>query len=121
MLVAVQLLHTVVWALLAGFILALPVLAIRRRFGWTLILSVIILNECGVLALNGGRCPLTDVATRFTEDHAANFDIYLPLWLARYNKTVFGTIFLMNEIVVLASWLAKMKAERIRGAIPSKT
>jgi len=64
---------------------------------------------------------LTDVAARFTEDRAANFDIYLPLWLARYNKTIFGTIFLMNAIIVLACWLAKIKAERIRRAIPSKT
>jgi hypothetical protein len=121
MLVAVKLLHTVVWALLAGFILALPAFAIRRRFGWVLILSAIILIECGVLALNGGRCPLTDVAARFTEDRAANFDIYLPIWLARYNKTIFGAIFLMNEIIVLACWLAKIKAERIGRAIPSKT
>jgi len=121
MLIAVKFLHTVVWALLAGFILALPLLAIRRRFGWALILSTMILIECGVLAWNGGRCPLTDVAARFTDNRAANFDIYLPLWLARYNKTIFGTIFLMNETVVLACWLARIKQERIRRAIPSKT
>jgi hypothetical protein len=121
MLIAVKFLHTVVWALLAGFILALPLLAIRRRFGWALIVSAMILIECGVLAWNGGRCPLTDVAARFTDDRAANFDIYLPLWLAGYNKTIFGTIFLMNEIIVLACWLAKRKAERIRRAIPAKS
>jgi hypothetical protein len=120
MLIAIKLLHTVVWALLAGCIFALPVLALRRRFAWALILSAIILIECGVLALNGGRCPLTDVAAHFTEDRAANFDIYLPLWLARYNKIIFGTIFLINETIVLTCWLMKARADRIP-AIPSKS
>jgi hypothetical protein len=39
-----------------------------------------------VLWLNGWRCPLTDVAARYTDDRRANFDIYLPEWLARYNE-----------------------------------
>ena len=109
MLIAVKLLHTVVWALLAGCILALPVLALKRRFRWALILSAIILIECGVLALNGGRCPLTDVAAQFTEGRADNFDIYLPLWLARYNKAIFGTVLLINETIVLACWLTRTR------------
>jgi|SRR5215470_1363631 len=121
MLIAVKLLHTAVWALLAGCILALPVLAMKRRFRWALILSAILLVECGVLALNGGRCPLTDVAARFTENRAANFDIYLPLWLARYNKVIFGAVLVINEAVVLACWRMKARAERIGRAVPSKT
>ena len=27
------------------------------------------------------------------DDRSANFDIYLPLWLARHNKTIFGSVF----------------------------
>jgi len=50
MLIAIKLLHTVVWALLAGCIFALPVLAFKRRFGWAVFLSAIILVECGVVA-----------------------------------------------------------------------
>ncbi len=33
---------------------------------------------CGVLAANGGRCPLSDLAARYTDERASNFDIYLP-------------------------------------------
>jgi hypothetical protein len=40
-------------------------------------------------------------AARFTESRADNFDIYLPNWLARHNKTVFGTLFVFNELIVL--------------------
>ena len=121
MLIAIKLLHTVVWALLAGCILALPVLAVKRRFGWAALLSAIILVECGVVALNKGRCPLTDLAARFTQEQADNFDIYLPLWLARYNKVIFGAILVINEAIVIGCWLGKSKTQKVRRAIPSKS
>lgn len=105
-LVAIKLLHTVVWAFLAGCILALPVMAFLRQFRWALVLSFIIILECVVLALNRGRCPMTDWAAPLTNDRADNFDIYLPNWLARYNKMIFGTLFVVNEVVVLWRWLA---------------
>ncbi len=63
-----------------------------------------ILGECLVLGLNRGRCPLTDVAARYTDDRADNFDIYLPLWLARYNKIIFGFLFVAGELIVLWQW-----------------
>jgi hypothetical protein len=101
MLTAIKLLHTTVWALLAGCILALPITGLKRRFDWAVILTVIIAAECGVLALNAGRCPLTDLAARFTAERTDNFDIYLPIWLARYNKPIFGSLFVINEVIVL--------------------
>jgi hypothetical protein len=100
-LVTIKLVHTAIWALLAGCILALPTTALLHRFDWAVILTAIILVECGVLALNRGRCPLTDVAARFTDERAGNFDIYLPNWLASHNKTIFGTLFVVNELIVL--------------------
>jgi len=104
-LTAIKLLHTAVWALMAGFIFALPFLASIHQFRWVLILTLIIVGECVILALNRGRCPLTDWAARFTDDRAHNFDIYLPNWLAQYNKVIFGTLFVVNEVVVLWLWL----------------
>jgi len=104
-LVAIKLLHTVVWAALAGCILALPITALLLRFDWAMILTVIILAECGLLTLNKGRCPLTNLAARFREDRADNFDIYLPNWVARHNKAIFGTLFVVNELIVLWFWL----------------
>jgi hypothetical protein len=105
-LVAVKLLDTAVWALLAGCILALPITALLHRFDWAVILAAIIVVECGELALNRGRCPLIDLAARFTDERADNFDIYLPNWLARHNKAIFGTLFVINELIVLwCRWL----------------
>jgi hypothetical protein len=107
MLIAIKLLHTVVWALLAGCILALPVAAWQRRFDWAAFLTLIIVLECGILALNGGRCPLTDLAAQFTSARADNFDIYLPPWLARHNKTIFGTLFVVSEVFVVWRWIRR--------------
>jgi hypothetical protein len=104
MLTAIKLAHTLIWAILAACILVLPVLALRGRFKWAVVLSAIVLIECGVIALNGGRCPLTDVAAHYTEDRKDNFDIYLPISLARHNKAIFGALFIAGEMVLLWSW-----------------
>jgi len=44
------------------------------------------------------------VAERYTDDRRDNFDIYLPLWLARYNKEIFGVLFLAGVLYTLARW-----------------
>jgi len=105
MLTTIKLLHTMVWAILAGSIVVLPLAGVLRRFRWTAILTGLVLLECGVLAVNRGRCPLSDLAQRFTDSHADNFDIYLPNWLAQYNKVIFGVLFIAGELVVLGCWL----------------
>jgi hypothetical protein len=108
-LTAIKLLHTVIWAFLVATILLLPVAGVLRRFRWAAILSVIVLLECGVLAVNGGGCPLSDLAARYTDERASNFDIYLPNWLASHNKTIFGTLFVVNELIVLWCWLKRAR------------
>jgi hypothetical protein len=35
------------------------------------------------------------------EERADNFDIYLPNWVARHNKAIFGTLFVLNELFEL--------------------
>jgi hypothetical protein len=75
-----------------------------HRFWCAAVVTVVVLIECAVIAVNGGRCPLTDWAAHFTADRAYNFDIYLPVWLAHYNKLVFGVLFLSGELLVIVSW-----------------
>lgn len=111
MLIAIKILHTAIWAVLAGCILALPVLGILHSFRRAAIVSAMVFLECAVIGVNGGRCPLTDWAARFTPDRASNFDIYLPVWLAQYNKLIFGWLFVISEFVIVACWL--MQKHRI--------
>jgi len=94
-----------VWFFFAACIVAIPFAGALYHFMVAAVLSGLVLAECAVLALNRGRCPLTDMAGQYTEDRAANFDIYLPAWLARSNKAIFGTLFVIGELVVLWQWL----------------
>ena len=103
-LTGIKLLHTAAWAFFVACILAVPISAQIRHFGVAAIFSGAVLLECLILAVNRCRCPLTDVAGAFTEEPADNFDIYLPLWLARYNKVIFGTLFVASEVFALVQW-----------------
>jgi hypothetical protein len=104
---AVKLMHTVIWAFFASAILGIPVLAWRGHFVWVGAAVVVVLIEVAVLVLNNLRCPLTDVAAQLTDDRRANFDIYLPLWLAAWNKAIFGTLFVAGLSFALFRWLMR--------------
>lgn len=104
-LVTNKVLHTVVWAFFASSILAIPVVALAGSLRLAAGLSAIVLVEVAVLVANRMRCPLTDVAGRYTQDRRDNFDIYLPLWLARNNKRVFGALFVAGELLLAWRWL----------------
>jgi hypothetical protein len=69
------------------------------------VLTGLVLIKCAVLAVNRGWSPLTDLAGRYTKARMENFDIDRPLWLARRNKTIFGTLFAAGELFVLGQWL----------------
>jgi hypothetical protein len=105
-LAAIKLLHTAAWAFFAGCIVAIPVAGAKGEFRLAVGFTAAVLIECAILACNRGRCPLTDVASRYTNARKDNFDIYLPLWLARYNKVIFGSLFVVSELYVLAVWVA---------------
>ncbi len=102
----VKLAHTLVWALLAGCVVAIPVMTYRGRIGVSAVLIGVVLLEVAVLAANRMRCPLTDVAARYTAERRDNFDIYLPLWLARRNQRIFGSLFAAGLAYTGWAWAA---------------
>jgi len=82
----------------------LPVAAHFNRFDLAAVVAVLVLVEILILALNHWACPLTNVAARYTSDRRPNFDIFLPAWIARYNKQVFGSFFLLALIYAIFLW-----------------
>jgi hypothetical protein len=100
----VKVTHTVVWAFFAACILAIPVASWRGEHATAAWLAAIVLVEVAVLALNNMHCPLTAVAAKYTRNRRANFDIYLPEWLARNNKVVFGALYVIGVAFALARW-----------------
>ncbi len=103
---AVRLLHTAVWAVFAGCVVAIPYLTWQGRLGAAAVLATIVLAEVVVLWLNRWRCPLTAVASRYTDDRRANFDIYLPEWLARHNQRIFGSLYAIGVAYLAAMYLS---------------
>ena len=100
----VKLVHTAVWAFFAFCVLAIPVFAWRADYRDASLLIVIVFIEVLVLGFNGWRCPLTPIAARYTDDRRHNFDIYLPAWLARHNKLIFGVLYVAAILFTLVRW-----------------
>jgi hypothetical protein len=92
----VKLAHTIVWAFFACCVLGILYAAMQHRLMLASVLIGIVALEALVLVFNRWRCPLTDVAARYTDERQDNFDIFLPLWLAQYNKHVFGTLYVIG-------------------------
>lgn len=104
----VKLVHTLVWAFFAGCVVAIPFYAWAGRLvaAWSLI--AVVLVEVVVLAANSWRCPLTGVAARYTDNRRDNFDIFLPEWVARHNKRIFGALYILGLVLTIArqaGWL----------------
>lgn len=62
-----------------------------------------------ILTFNRMRCPLTDVAARYTDERRANFDIYLPEWLAQNNKVIFGALYIGGVLLTVSTWLGWLR------------
>lgn len=107
---AIKVLHTAVWAVFASAIVALPVAASRGAFHVVFGLIGLISIELVILAANRGSCPLTVVGARRTTERQPNFDIYLPVWLAQWSKTIFGAILVGGLLLTRFLWLQRTRA-----------
>lgn len=101
----IKLAHTLIWAFFVLCIIAIPVYGHLGRFFISGLLFGFVLLECFILVINRLRCPLTDIAARYTANREENFDIYLPLWIAKYNKEIFGGLFLAGSLYTLLRYM----------------
>ena len=104
MLTAIKMVHTIMWAFFVACICAVWVFALRSKYVYALISIGIVFVEVIVLALNSMHCPLSPLAARYTVDRRANFDIYLPGWLAGNTKLIFGLLYAAGILVTFARW-----------------
>ena len=110
MLIAIKLFHTIVWAGFVACILGVFAAASFGRFGLATFFIGVVMVEVVVLLVNKMRCPLTGVAARYTAERADNFDIYLPLVIARDNKTIFGALCVAGIAYTFLAWLLQRPA-----------
>lgn len=67
----------------------------------------IILTETSVLLFFKMICPLTIIARKYSSSTKENFDIYLPNWLAKYNKIIYATVFVIFIIILIYKLIFK--------------
>ena len=61
----------------------------------------IIIMEGITLLIFKYSCPLTLIARKYSDSAKNNFDIYLPNWLAKYNKLIYTLILSIIVIITL--------------------
>lgn len=103
-LIAVKALHTAVWIFFVACILGAPIAASLGKFKLAGLLIALVSLEALVLLFNRWTCPLTKVAARYTKRREENFDIYLPRWLAKHNKSIFTPLFLLGAAYSALAW-----------------
>jgi len=101
----IKIIHTLIWCLFNLILFYLAYSAINNRLSkWIWIGVAIIILEGIVLLIYKNKCPLTVVARRYSDSKKDNFDIYLPEWLARYNKVIYTSLF----IIILCGLIFRM-------------
>ncbi|MBP6313656.1 MAG: hypothetical protein WAR83_15890 [Flavobacteriales bacterium] len=101
-LIAIKTLHTLIWTcynIIIFYLLYAVIVDHIDRWFWVG-LGLVGLEVLVLLAFRM-YCPLTVVARRYSDSTAANFDIYLPHWLAKYNKQIYGGIMLIVLVVLV--------------------
>jgi hypothetical protein len=105
-LVTIKLIHTGIWVFfnVVIFYLLYAVL-INKIDKWIWIGLFLIFLEGVVLLIFKNICPVTLVARKYSSSDRDNFDIYLPEWLARYNKQIYSSIVVLIIIILLVRLL----------------
>jgi hypothetical protein len=102
----VKVAHSAIWSVMAAAVFYTLYSGITGRIGaWTYASIGLIIIETLVLSVNGWACPLTHVAQEVKPDWKDGDDIFLPTWLATRNKTIFGTLFAIGFLLVIARFL----------------
>ena len=99
---AIKILHTLIWILMVSAIFYVLYSGIFNEINiLTWICIALIIFEGIVLIAFKMSCPLTVLARKYSDSTNYNFDIYLPEWLAQYNKQIFTTLYVLGLITVL--------------------
>jgi hypothetical protein len=99
---AIKLMHTLIWVVLAGatcYIFYSGLFNSITVYTWIAVGMIVI--EGIILLAFKWACPLTGMARKYSDSTKDNFDIFLPNWLAKYNKLIFTSMFVAGIILIL--------------------
>lgn len=99
-LVWVKLLHTAIWVFFNVVIFYLLYAVIADKIDtWAWICFGLIGIETLILLIFKRVCPVTLLAKRYSDSDRANFDIYLPHWLAKHNQLIYSIIVVIAILI----------------------
>ena len=98
----VKVIHTIIWVFFNLVIFYLLYAVIANKIDkWVWICISLILLEGVILVVFKNICPVTLIARKYSKSQKDNFDIYLPNWLARYNKEIYSIIVLIAIVILI--------------------
>lgn len=101
-----KIVHTIIWLFFNVVILYMLYAAITNKLDhWLWIGYGLFVLEGIILFVFKFFCPLTLLARKYSDSSKANFDIYLPHWLVKYNKVIYTSILEVIVIITLVQLL----------------
>ena len=102
MVTLIKTLHTAIWWVMTFSVFYIGFCVFYMEFDRLFVISMVLISvEIVIIFANSWKCPLTAVARRYTDNQAANFDIYLPEIIAKYNKEIFSGILTLILILYI--------------------
>ncbi len=92
----IKIIHTIIWLFfnVVLFYMAYAVF-VNKIDKYVFIGIALIIGEGLVLLAFKKMCPLTIIARKYSDSNKDNFDIYLPNRLAKYNKLIYTSFFII--------------------------
>lgn len=101
-LLVIKMAHTVIWVFFVLVIFYVLYTGIADNVNtYTWIGIALVIGEGLTLLIFKMFCPLTVIARKYSDSEKDNFDIFLPNWLAKFNKLIFTSIFLIGLVIVI--------------------
>lgn len=101
-LIVIKSIHTIIWLFFNVVIFYLLYAVIINKIDiWIWICVGLVLLEGLVLLLFKMFCPLTVIARKYSNSSKDNFDIFLPNWLAKYNKLIYTSIYGISIAILI--------------------
>ena len=98
----IKAIHTIIWVFFNVVIFYLLYAVVVDKIDkWVWICLGLILLEGIILIVFKKMCPITLIERKFSNSQQDNFDIYLPNWLAKYNKEIYSIIVLIAIVILI--------------------
>jgi hypothetical protein len=96
----IKIIHTIIWIFFNVVIFYMLYAVLTNKLDkWLWIGYGLFMLEGIVLLLFRFFCPLTVMARKYSDSTKANFDIFIPNWLAKYNKLIYTSILVAIIII----------------------